>query len=205
MISGEAQYNPVTHTVTWEGILPGSSLVKEEFRFEVQVKGATPEGTVIFNQAEVLRDAEPVAYLDDTSLVDDLLDPDVRIEKYVSRRIALPGDILEYTINIHNQGVDLARNVHIIDPIPEGVTIDAGSIIGGAYYQDGAVHWVDDIPPGASYLITFLVQVDWDVHSGKALINRASITSDDIPETLYASAATEIEGFFNIFLPITLR
>lgn len=63
----------------------------------------------------------------------DFYAPDLRTEKTVtnvSRPGELPirGDVLEYTIELENQGFDAARAVQVTDPIPAGTTFVPGSI-----------------------------------------------------------------------------
>jgi uncharacterized repeat protein (TIGR01451 family) len=203
--TGDLQYDLLTHTVTWTGVLPGSTVNNTTLSFQVQVIGAVSEGTLIFNEAEVRKEGEPIAYLDDTLVVDDLLDPDIKIEKFVDRLIIPNSDSLQFTITIRNEGIDTALNVNLIDPIPEGITIDVNSIFGGAHYSDGAVYWSDHVPPGALFTIRFNGQVNYDVPMGRVLINRGEVTHDGITATLYASAATEVQGQVKIYLPIVAR
>ena len=40
----------------------------------------------------------------------------------------LPGDVVEYTITVTNQGTGAASNVVLLDPIPAGSTYQAGSL-----------------------------------------------------------------------------
>jgi uncharacterized repeat protein (TIGR01451 family) len=165
----------------------------------------TPDGTPIINQAQVSRGDELIGYLEDTVIVDDLRYPALEISKHVDRLIAFNGDSLNYSILLENTGDDSALNIHMIDPLSDYITLVPGTITGGGYAVDGAVHWTGDIPPSGIVLITYTATIDNNVPLGWAIINRLSTTYDEISEILYASAATEIQATDRLYLPLVLR
>jgi uncharacterized repeat protein (TIGR01451 family) len=196
-------YNAVTHTVKWSGSVPGSANDVTVVSFMVQAKGNLAEKTILSNTAYVsLTDGgAPFGAFSDTLVVDDGSDPSLSVVKYVDKLVAAVGDELQYTIMIENTGSETAKNAHLVDALPSYLQIIPESITGGAYYQDGAIHWEDDIPAGGFFYITYRVKIVGGSLK-LAIINGVTLTVDGTAWWLFNSAATELLGGLWIYLPL---
>jgi uncharacterized repeat protein (TIGR01451 family) len=218
--TGGATYDAGTHTVTWTGMLPGTTLSTTDFDIDVQVDAGVPESTVIENQATLAFKlaGTPFATLEASTLVDDGMAPVLEIEKTVDRLIAYRGDRLAYTIVFENTGTEAALNAVVADPIPDYVTLDPDSLMvdlgtgavpappeiwdeetGMLAYQSP-----DPIPPGLPVALTFEAEVDDDAPASWALINPVVVDADNAMMA-YDSALTEVLPGSTIYLPLVFR
>lgn len=125
--------------------------------------------------------------------------PSITAEKTVSPGGTVrPGDVLSYTVTIHNSGNLMATNVQFTDPIPANTSYVAGStVVNGARIADvdgafpfavaGYVHSPDntipgDVAAGASVTITYSVRVNPQPTVCTAISNqgRVGFTSPDL-------------------------
>ncbi len=116
-----------------------------------------------------------------------------------------PGDVLEYTVRVPNDGQDGADRVVLRDPIPDRSTFIAGSLDGGAPLTDAAGDDAGEfdaatnsvvfrvgsgasataggsVAPGAAATVRFRVRIDAPVPSGTSIVNTAS--ADFFSQTL---------------------
>jgi uncharacterized repeat protein (TIGR01451 family) len=92
---------------------------------------------------------------------------------------ALPGDVLEYTVTVANEGQDGATNVVLGDAIPDGTAYvpDSAAIVGGpgtaSFDGDGVRFALGPLAPGEGRVVRFRVTVDAGVPARTAIVNRA--------------------------------
>ncbi len=53
-----------------------------------------------------------------------------KVEKRVPAEVAVSGDVILYTLNFENKGGEAAKDVKLIDPIPDGTSYINGSAFG---------------------------------------------------------------------------
>lgn len=85
--------------------------------------------------------------------------------KTVDKAAAVVGDVLTYTVTLHNSGQALARNVAFRDGVPPGTSFVPGSFTIGGVAQPGVtdpgtVVPIGNIAAGASVVVSFQVRVD---------------------------------------------
>jgi uncharacterized repeat protein (TIGR01451 family) len=202
-----AQYDPATHTVTWSGPLPGTSLSTVDIVIDVMMGASVPEGTMVENEAAVALkfDGTPITTLAAETLVDDGKNPDLMISKTVDRLVGNPGTILKYTIVAENTGDEAAMNAEVMDVVPADLVVDEASITGGAIYADGKLTWMGDIGVGESVTITFNAAISDTATDDLALINGAQVTADNFLGQVFHSAVTEVREFLKIFAPLAFK
>lgn len=98
----------------------------------------------------------------------------VSIIKMVDKVYAKKGDILTYTLALHNAGNVSATNVIINDILPSGVTFVPGSLI-GATGTPPTLTLNGDIPSMGDATITFQVKIDDALPSPNPIVNQSSI------------------------------
>ena len=193
-------YDPISHTVKWDGVLPGTSLSSIDVDVVVAAKAGLTDGQMIENEFTLSSTdgGEPFAAYGTYNEVDL---GEISVSKTVNRLTAGAGSTLIYTILVENPGEEDALNVEVTDVLPMYVTIDETSITGGATYADGVLSWTGDVAEGGSHTITFEASVNDDVHTELAVINGASATSDNYPAMKWNSALTEVL-IYRISLPV---
>jgi large repetitive protein len=91
----------------------------------------------------------------------------------------VPGDILEYTIDVENKGDDTADNVVITDAIPTHTTYVPGSATAGGTLSGGVVSWnLGSMAPAATRQVKFQVRVDNDTPANYAVVNASNSSFD---------------------------
>ncbi|MCP4361758.1 MAG: DUF11 domain-containing protein [Chloroflexi bacterium] len=204
--TGGLAYDANTHTLTWDGDLPGSSLSTVDFEVTVTVKADVEDGTWIDNTAYVYN--KYMNYLLTTlwtsTYVDDGLSPDIEVEKTVDSLMQTVGEKLAYTIVATNNGNETATGAAITDTIPAELDIDMSSI-SGATYDDGMLVWEGDLAAGESVTITFEATISETTPANLALINAAIAAAENHSAEVYNSAVTEVRGLTKIYLPIIFR
>ena len=201
-------YDANSHSVSWSGLLPGSSLSTVDFDIEVTAKSDVEEGTIIENEAMVSLKplgGSPVAVLSEETLVDDGMNPDLAVDKQVDSLIGFPKDVLLYTIVIENNGDEVATGVVVQDDIPSYLTVDESSITGGATYANGMMTWEGDIAVDGSQTITYRAMIDANAPINLALINGATVSAENAKVDLFNSAVTEIKDLIKLFLPVVFK
>lgn len=125
-------YDPAGNTVTWRlgPIAPGETAV---VRVETTLPAAVPDGTEIINQARLAVSNLPGAFVTDdprTPAEDDPTRVVVRsqpllvLSKDAAPRLARPGELVTYTLEVRNEGTDEAVDVTVDDPVPAGVFVE---------------------------------------------------------------------------------
>ena len=199
-------YDAGTHSLSWSGLLAGTTLSTVDFEVEVTMGADVPEGTVVHNTANVYGKfmSDWLASLTTSTLVDDGLNPDLEIEKTVDALMEVAGNTLEYTIVLANTGDETAMDAVLMDPVPAELMVDVASITGGAMYNEatGMISWTGDLDPGESHTVTFQATISEDAPDNLALINPAMADAMNYygPQA-FDSALTEIRGLMKMFMP----
>jgi uncharacterized repeat protein (TIGR01451 family) len=100
------------------------------------------------------------------------------LKKEVAPITAWPGATLHYTLTLSNQGTAAARQISILDPLPEGVV--PGTLSGDVDAQwEGQVLTarIPILPPGSQVVIAFTSDVQADAPPGGVISNQASATA----------------------------
>jgi uncharacterized repeat protein (TIGR01451 family) len=211
--TGGASYDAGAHTVSWSGLLPGTSLSTIDFEIVVQANADLAHGTLIENEASLAYKlaGTPFAYLSAETLVD--MGTALSIEKMVDKLGGFPEDTLTYHIAFSNQGSNDATNAVLMDEIPMYLSVISGSLMvdmgsgmtllpDGVYDEaTGVLHWEGDLAAGDTYTVTFQAMVGEDAPEGWAIINLAELMADNAMQ-VYNSALTEVFPTYTLYMPI---
>jgi uncharacterized repeat protein (TIGR01451 family) len=221
-------FSAATGAVTWDGsttpslakLAPGGAVT---LSFTAQVKVPTANGTIISNQAQV--GGTGVSEPSDDPSTPEKNDPTVvkvvstpRFSSSEKRVTDLnggqvkPGEILEYTIKVINNGTANASGVTLIDPVPTYSTYIAGStLLNGATVPDaaggtsplakGLLVGTLGQPPGvvvvgeaAAAEIRFRVRVRFETQEGSIISNQGMITSLQTALAVTDDPTTAVKG-----------
>ena len=187
-------------------------------KFEVEIKGtvdpSTPDGTTIYNEASVSSDTED-PYIDNnthTENTDVITRADLSITKTLSKDTNLIETEIEYTIEVKNNGPSYARNVRVIDKIPEGLMFVSYTSTKGVYNPDTGVWSIGDMKDGEMDILKITLKVmdynpiintaevvsdttDTDKNNNKAISNKVI----DVLDPLIKGTDTR-EGYFEFFV-----
>jgi uncharacterized repeat protein (TIGR01451 family) len=199
-------YDAGSHTVTWDGWLPGSTVSSVDFEIVVMAKASLPENTWLMNTATLFGkyDAVQLTALTANTLIDDNMDPYVSVEKTVDELLDSAGAELTFTIVVENDGDEAVSDVYVMDVIPDELTYVSGSLTGGATYADGVIEWTGDLGVGASHTISFKATIHEDADTGLAIINAAESLAETPFGTMwdFNSSVTVVGSKYNYFLPV---
>ena len=176
-------------TITWNlGTLAIGASATVQFR--ATLAASLPFQAVVANQAFATSTDTPTPIPSDDPGTGDVDDPTVftvdnEADLGASTKTVLdlnggavqPGDVLEYTVEVRNDGDAPATNVVVSDPIDPNLT-DVVPADGGVF--DGtAITW--NVPaalaPGDTVLVTFTATVNAATASGTDIANQASMTA----------------------------
>jgi len=211
--TGGAAYDAGTRTVTWSGLLPGSSLTTVDFDITVEAKPTLAYGTLIENEATISDKFEgtPLAYLYADTTIGTAAG--LEIEKTVDAVSGSVGDTLQYTIVFGNTGTETAKDVVMTDAVPSYLDVIAGTVTaskastGDDLYEDGLIRWEGDLAPAEEVTVSFQATINDTATVDLALINAAWATADNYPTEVYNSALTEVsaEYPYSIYLPLIAK
>ena len=166
--------------------------------FQATIGSGVAVGTLIENRATLIANAIGATAVAITTVGSP---PNLAISKTDSTDPVEPGALLGYTITYGNTGAASAGNVVVTDPIPTNTSYVSGSASGEAgvtiQYYDGtvwsstepsivrAIRWVmGTLDTGVTgQQARFQVILAPDVPGGSLIENRATITSDQTPQT----------------------
>lgn len=97
--------------------------------------------------------------------------------KTVSPAVAQPGEMVTYTVYLHNSG-GVDGDAKLADPLPAGLTYVPGSLIfgsGSGSYAAGVITWAGSVPASSQIPVQFRATVDAVAVDGM-IINTATIT-----------------------------
>gem|GEM_PF-3967456 len=112
---------------------------------------------------------------------------------------------MEYTIEVNNVGPSYARDITIVDELPEGLTFVSASHNGHYIDYDHSIIWsLGDLPDGESIELITTLRVSREVAGGTRLTNVAivnSFTDDPDDSNTRTSADIFIEAAHELFIP----
>lgn len=113
--------------------------------------------------------------------------PVLAMEKRLDSANPVPGGRLQYSITATNTGIGTARNVSLVDVLPEHLTPVPGTLGANASYDASTrrITWaIGDLPRLTGRAeVTFQAQLDTTLPEGStSLVNVAFVTGDGIPE-----------------------
>jgi uncharacterized repeat protein (TIGR01451 family) len=194
--------------------LKSDLLSQEGGRLVLYVKPppATPSGTVLLNKVTGFANnpGGPVSVTDDDIVT--VTNPDLSLNKSVSKSDPAPGERITYTLVLSNEGLHSAANVRIADTLPSGATYVSGStqILTPGYALSepttaGQILNWDDLtqvdalgaPIAATGLLPALspdvfisYQVDIAGVSGDVLTNRVGTSTSDPEEPVFSNQSS---------------
>jgi len=119
-------------------------------------------------------------------------DADLRLEKSSDQALVVAGQVLSYTLHVHNDGPSEAQNIVVVDDLPDGVTFKSAT---PSPSGTNPLMWSwSSIPDNGSRPIRLVVQVD--PGASGTLTNTAVVsssgTSDPVPGNNRAEAWTVV-------------
>jgi uncharacterized repeat protein (TIGR01451 family) len=166
-------------------------------QFSVKVKDNTPDGTVIQNRFTADgKEISPKTSSPVQHTVGDLPQFTLVLTKTAAPddgSTVHPGDEIAYSLTYLNDGSATLTDLELADTLPDHVHYVAGTIWPKAQGDDanpGTLSWtVDDLAPGASGTVGFVVTVDLDASAGTVIAN--SFTADTSQTAAEESNAVE--------------
>ena len=152
---------------------PGGSM---QVTFEVVADTILAQST-IDNTATV--DASGATPATD-SVSDPVAQADLAVDKTVDVPNPNPGELVDFTVTVTNNGPSAARLIEVTDLLPSGVTYDSDN--GGGDYDSATGLWtVGTLPPSGSATLVITATVDAGT-AGTSITNTATITHSDRPD-----------------------
>jgi uncharacterized repeat protein (TIGR01451 family) len=177
------------NTVFWSA---GNLQARQRGRVTLQVR-INPNvlsGTVITNKAEISSIEAPIGVTSNAVSVTVGSTPQssqLVVTKAVDAARAVPGGLLNFTLNVANSGNTFATGVTLSDGIPAGTTGIAASDNG--VIANGVASWnLGALAPGTSRQVTLQVQVNNS--AGSTIYNTAQVTSDGAPGPTPSNSVT---------------
>ncbi len=155
--------------------------------FQARVNGGIPPETIIANTATI-SDGMGFSYTRTVTTEANTVDLSTST-KTVEGAIAVPGDVLTYTIVLRNGGK--TAEAGFTDPIPADTSYASGSATGGATYDDALnrIQWSGTMPARSDRTFTFAVTADRSLPDDTLIVNIATIT-DELHLPFTRTAAT---------------
>jgi len=155
--------------------------------FQARVNDFIPPQTIIANTATI-SDGVGFSYARTVTTTAHAVDLSAST-KMVNKTLAVPGDVLTYTIVLRNSGE--AAEAGFTDPIPAHTSYVSGSATGGATYDDALnrIQWSGTVPAGGERAFTFAVTTDSSLPDDTLIVNVATI-SDGLFLPFTRTAAT---------------
>jgi uncharacterized repeat protein (TIGR01451 family) len=144
--------------------------------FQARVNDGVPPETVIANTATI-SDGMGFSYTRTATTEANIVDLSTST-KTVEKAIAVPGDMLTYTIVLRNGGK--AAEAGFSDPIPADTSYAPGSVTGGASYDEALnrIKWSGTMPARSERAFTFAVTTDKSLPDDTVITNVATITDE---------------------------
>ncbi len=168
------------------------------FTLTANIPGGTVAGTTFDNTATVKSDVDPNPDNNTASSLLTVTSADPAITKS-GPASATGGQTITYTINLVNNGSDVATNVHWIDTLPSQTTFNAltnnsGSVFSCTTPPPGFAGTIDcflnNFGGSATSNYTLILNVDPAFANGATLTNAAFVTSDNDVNTSNNSSST---------------
>lgn len=161
--------------------------------FQVRVAADTPLQHSITNRA-VISDGVQSTFTRTVTVTANTVDLSPS-RKDVDHKVVAAGEVLHYTITLHNRGSGTAPGVVVHDPLPMGATYVAGSATAGAVYEPERhrVVWQGSVSPGIEQTIAFAARTDPLAANGSVITNTVWI-SDGVSAPLARTARTTLRS-----------
>lgn len=141
----------------------------------VQVKSPLTDGTVITNAASIISDQ--TTEVNDEVTVTVQSSPILELSKTADRIVAIPGELLTYSLSLYNSGNANASNVMLLDTLPDNTVFVSAT--GGGTESGGVVSWTAaELPVGIVASVSLTVSVNQPLDNGTPVVNTASLYSD---------------------------
>jgi uncharacterized repeat protein (TIGR01451 family) len=196
-VGSEGEYDPLTHTLTWSGTVPGDDEIVIVFTASVD-NDLDLLGTNIVNTASATWGADPGSDTASFSVADPS-PASLSISKQVDAEepVELGGQVT-YTITLSNSGQTPAEDVSLEDVLPAGL-VDVELAVGseGEYHPDThTLTWSGAVPGADEIVIVFTATVDEDADLyGTLISNTASFEWGEISDSDTASLTVESSPF----------
>jgi len=150
------------------------------------VNDAVPPETVVVNAATI-NDGMGFSYTRTATTEANIVD--LSASAKTVKALAVPGDVLTYTIVLRNGGKAAAAG--FTDPIPADTKYVPGSVTGGADYNEALsrMEWSGTMPARSERAFTFAVTTDPALPADTLIVNVATIT-DELHLPFTRTAAT---------------
>ncbi len=161
------------------GLAKGESVV-------ITIRGTVPaslQGRPLDNVATVSSPQDPTGPVTTPVSQTVIGTAKLTVSKQVDRDMAMPGDVLTYTITVNNIGTSPATGVQVTDVLASTLTGATYSVSGGAttaWPATGAITLANPIPAGGSTTVTIRGTVQAS-QLGKLLENTAQVSSPSDP------------------------
>jgi len=150
--------------------------------FQARVDDSVPPETVITNTATI-SDGVEFSYTRTVTTTANTVDLWTST-KTVSEALAVPGDVLTYTIVLRNTCTEPSRSngeaaeAGFTDPIPVHTSYASGSVTGGATYEAALnrIQWSGTVPARSEKVFTFAVTTDASLPDDTLIVNVATIS-----------------------------
>jgi uncharacterized repeat protein (TIGR01451 family) len=184
-VTGGGIYDSATKTLTWTGIsVPPTSVVN--LSFDVTPANTVSRPTPVINDAVISTTTGVLHRQAWIVLLPASPNPAPGLagsHKTGSERILPPGDVLTYTIYLHNSAAINVLPVDVTDPIPTELAYLPGSASDGGVYDPGThtLTWKDiPVGTGRGEKLTFQVQQAVTVTAPTLITNTATIQSGSL-------------------------
>ncbi|MGA9350883.1 MAG: DUF11 domain-containing protein, partial [Anaerolineae bacterium] len=158
--------------------------------FQARVNDSIPPETVITNTATI-SDGVGFSYTRTATTTAHMVNLSAST-KTVKEALAVPGDVLTYTIVLRNNGE--ATEAGFTDPIPAHTSYVSGSVTGEATYEPALnrIQWSGTVPAGSEKVFTFAVTTDASLPDDTLIVNIATI-SDGLHLPFTRTATTTLK------------
>jgi uncharacterized repeat protein (TIGR01451 family) len=169
----------------------------------VLISPPTPPLTIAF-QVNIADWLPPQTVITNTAIIEDRRGPTyerlattrvntIELEgstKEVDKSVAVPGEVLTYTLTLRNTGTADAMGVIVVDPIPLHTVYQPNSATGGAIFDQASnrILWNGVVPSGDQVSLSFAVRTVPPLPDGTVIENAASI--DDGVQSPFTRTAT---------------
>lgn len=180
-VTGGGDYDDYLNILVWSfpSIAPDESF---DLSFKASIDEDTPESTEISNIAAGSFDDILVADTAKTIVVAQPTKPDLKITKLVDSVLAYAGDTLTYTLEISNDGTAPAREVSVVDIIPDFTEYVVGSATENGTYisATNSLNWsVASLSPDETATLGFKVKIDKAAPEDTEITNIGSLIVSD--------------------------
>ena len=159
--------------------------------FQVEIADPLPTETIITNTA-LIDDGQGTTYERRATTRVNTIELE-NSTKEVDKGVAVPGEVLTYTVTLRNAGMTDAAGVTVVDPIPTHAVYQPDSATGGATYDEAAnrILWSGAVPSGDQTSFSFAVRTAAPLPDGAVVANTATI-NDGVHAPFTRTATTTI-------------